>query len=335
MALNYTYIKYKDVHTLKNDESIDMNYEIVKNSCDASTSISTGVISPGNTITINFATDGNYTINLSTTNGNDSFTIKYFQNLLKSFITDAERLLCGCAKCDDCSECNECQDYLSAFMKSFGINSVNYPLYQAYVNLIAQDTVCDFTDEVICTIIHEKVFGSASVKEPMLKILSYYYAAFYYKDFYMAADFEEANYITTKYKFDKIAKCIKKLGVDPAEIIQQFEEGSMVYYWQLDNTEDTITEVIPLLSPAYIAAKSSLPFATFEAGHIVGYSQVGRICFAIMPTQIQNFTITDSLNNDVTDEFDVYYDNTMSLALFVSKIPYSFSNIYFKFKKLI
>jgi hypothetical protein len=109
----------------------------------------------------------------------------------------------------------------------------------------------------------------------------------------------------------------------------------MVYYWQLDNTEDTITEVIPQLSPAYIAAKSSLPFATFEAGHIVGYSQVGRICFAVMPTQIQNFTIIDSLNNDVTDEFDVYYDNTMSLALFVSKIPYSFGNIYFKFKKLI
>lgn len=335
MALNYTYIKYKDVHTLKNDESIVMNYEIVKNSCEASSIISTGVISPGNTITINFATDGNYTINLSTTVGEDSFDISYFQNLLKSFIADAEKLLCGCAKCNECEECNECQDYLGAFMKSYAINSVNYPLYQAYVDLIAQDTVCEFTDEVICTIIKEKVFGSASVKEPMLKILSYYYAAFYYKDYYSATDAEEQTYITTKYKFDKVSKCIKKLGVDPAEIIQQFEEGSMVYYWQLDNTEDTITEVIPQLSPAYIAAKSSLPFATFEAGHIVGYSQIGRICFAIMPTQIQNFVITDSLNNDVTDEFDVHYDNTMNLALFVSKIPYSFGNIYFKFKKLI
>ena len=180
MALNYTYIKYKDVHTLKNDESIDMNYQIVKVSCDASTTISTGVISPGNTITINFATDGNYTINLSTANGEGFFTIKYFQNLLKSFIADAERLLCGCAKCDECSECNECQDYLGAFMKAFGVNSVNFPLYQQYVDLIAQDTVCDFTDEVICTIIHEKVFGSASVKEPMLKILSYYYACLLY-----------------------------------------------------------------------------------------------------------------------------------------------------------
>jgi hypothetical protein len=214
MALNYTYIKYKDVHTLKNNESIDMNYEILKDSCDASTSISTGVIAPGNTITINFATDGNYTINLSTINDTDSFNIKYFQNLLKSFITDTERLLCGCSKCDDCAECNECQDYLGAFMKSFAFNSVNYPLYQTSVNAISQNSVCSFTDEVVCTLINEKVYGSSSVKRPMLEILGNYYLAFYYKDLSLGLDSEEENYITTKYKFVKISQCLKRLGID-------------------------------------------------------------------------------------------------------------------------
>ena len=335
MAVNYTYTRYKDTHTITNNESIEMTYEVIKVSCDASTTISTGIIDPAQSIILSFVVDGNYSIELKTLISESIFTIKTFQNLLNSFIRDAERLLCGCAKCDECAECNECQDYLAAFMKSFGINSVNYPLYQTYVELIAQDTVCDFTDEVICSIIHEKVFGTSSVKEPMLKILSYYYAAFYYKDYYMAVDEAEAEYITTKYKFAKIAKCIKKLGVDPADILTEFENGSMVYYWQLDNTEDTITEVTPLLSPAYIAAKSSLPFSVFEAGNIVSYANVGRICFAVMPTQIQNFLILDSLNNDVTNEFDIDYDNTMSLALFVSKIPYSFGNIYFKFKKVI
>lgn len=331
MALNYIYIKYKDIHTLTNNESMDMNYEVVKNSCDASSVLSTGVIIPGSTVTINFITDGNYTIKLKVENEEASFTIKYFQNLLKSFITSAEKLLCGCSKCDDCEDCNECQDYLGAFMKAFSINSLNYPLYQTYVNLISQNTVCEFTDQVICTLINEKVFGSSSVKEPMLKILSYYYAAFYYRDFYMASDVEEASYITTKYKFDKIAKCMRKLGVDPAEVIQ----GRMVYFWQLDNIDDTITEVISELSPNYIETKANLPLATFEAGHIVNYSQVGRICFIVMPTQVQNFTISDSLNNDVTDEFDTYYDNNLNLVLFVSKIVYAPSNIYFKFKKFI
>ena len=335
MALNYTYTNYKDVHTLTNNESLDMTYTIVKNSCDASTTLTTGIMTPGQTITLGFATDGHYTIELSTAAATDSFNIDYFQNLLMSFIRDSERLLCGCAKCDDCEECNECQDYLSAFMKSFAFNSVNAPLYQAYVYLIALGTVCDFTDEVICSIIHEKVFGTPSVKYPMLKILCYYYSAFYYKDYFMAADLDEMNYITTKYKFDKIAKCMKKLGVNPAEIFNEFENGSKVYYWQLDNTSDTIAQVIPLLSPAYILAKSSLPFSVFEAGNIVSYANVGRICFGIMPTQVQNFLILDSLNNDVTDEFDIHYENSMSLALFVSKIPYSFGSIYYKFKKLI
>jgi hypothetical protein len=218
MALNYTYIKYKDVHTLKNNESINMNYEILKDSCDVSTSISTGVIAPGNTITINFATDGNYTINLSTINDTDSFNIKYFQNLLKSFITDAEKVLCGCTPCKDCEECNECQDYLSAFMKAFSINTINFPSYQDYFEAIAQNNVCDFTNEVLCIILNEKVFGSASVKELMLKILSYYYLAFYFRDYSLALDSEEQNYITVKYKFDKISKCIKKLGITPSNI---------------------------------------------------------------------------------------------------------------------
>jgi hypothetical protein len=334
MALNYTYIDYKDVHTITNNESLDMTYSVVKNSCDASTTISTGIINPGQTITLNFATDGNYTIELSTLNDEAAVDIKYFQNLLKSFITDAEKLLCGCAKCDECSECNECQDYLGAFMKSFAFNSINTPLYQEYVNMIAEAVLCDFTDEVVCSITYQKVFGSSSVKEPMLKILSYYYAAFYYKDFLMAADPAEAEYVTTKYKFAKIAKCMKKLGVDPAQIFTLFESESNVYYWQLDNTQDGIAQVIALLSPAYIAAKPSLPFSTFEAGHIVSYVDVGKICFAVMPTQVQNFIISDSLNNDVTDEFDVHYESSMSLALFVSKIPYGFGNIYFKFKKI-
>jgi hypothetical protein len=214
MALNYTYIKYKDVHTLKNNESIDMNYEVVKNFCDANSSISTGVITPGNTITLNFITDGDYTINLSTTNDEGFFYVKSFQNLLKSFITDIEKLICGCSKCDDCEECNECQDYLGAFMKSFAFNSVNYPLYQTSVNAISQNSVCSFTDEVVCTLINEKVYGSSSVKRPMLEILGNYYLAFYYKDLSLAIDTEEENYITTKYKFVKISQCLKRLGID-------------------------------------------------------------------------------------------------------------------------
>jgi hypothetical protein len=42
-----------------------MTNSVVKNSCDASTTISTGIINPGQTKTLNFATDGNYTIDIA------------------------------------------------------------------------------------------------------------------------------------------------------------------------------------------------------------------------------------------------------------------------------
>ena len=214
MSLNYTYIKYKDVHSLKNNEPDNMNFTIVKNSCDSTLTLSSNTIAPDETAVLNFVTDGKYTINLSTENGEDSFEIYFYENLLASFITSIEKLLCGCSKCDECEECNECEEYLSAIMKGFSYDAVNNYLYQPYVSLITQVTLCELTDEVVCTITKEKVFGSASVKEPMLKILSYYYLAFYYKSLDLASDQEEVNYINIKYKFDKISKCIKKLGIN-------------------------------------------------------------------------------------------------------------------------
>lgn len=218
MPLNYTYIKYKDVHTLKNNESVQMNYEIVKNSCEADSIISTGVITSGSTITITFVTDGNYTINLSTTTTTDSFTINYFQYLLKSFIADAEKLLCGCSQCDECEECNECQDYLGAFMKAFSFYSLNFSLYQTYFESVSQDDLCSFTDEVLCTMLNERVYGSTSMKAPMLKILGYYYLAFYYKDLSLSTDTDEDNYVISKYKFVKLSKCLRGLGINTESI---------------------------------------------------------------------------------------------------------------------
>lgn len=335
MALNYIYIKYKDIHTLTNNESMDMNYEIVKNSCDASSVLSTGVIAPGNTVTINFVTDGNYTINLNTVNEEGSFTIKYFQNLLKSFITSVEKLLCGCSKCDDCEDCNECEDYLKTLVQALAYTSLNAPDYQVYVDAINEESKCLLNEYVLCSLIKEKVRGNSSYKDVILYFLANYYGAFYFREKFLATDAEEIAYVTTKYKYLTISKCMKKVGLNPADIITVVEANTEVYYWQLDNTEQDITDVIPLITEPYLATLPKVPFANFEIGKIVPYTQIGRICFAISPTQVQDFIITDSLNNDVTDAFDINYNVELNLALFVSKAVYSYSSIYFKFKKII
>jgi hypothetical protein len=331
--MNYLYTHYKDQHLLQNNQSINIGYTIFKVTCDATTTVSTGNIAPGNVVELKFTVDGQYNIDLYDANETDSFQVKTYNNLLLSFISNVEALLCGCSKCKDCEECNECETYLSAFMKAFSFNSFNTPIYDLYVNLIAEDSQCALESEVLCNILHEKVYGNATTKEPILQIIGFYYAAFYFKDFYSAEDSSEQEFITTKYKYDKIAKCMKKLGIDPAQAIQEFESSSTVYYYQLDSLTDTIFTENALLNSMYLSTKPSSALSVFEEGKIVNYSGVAKIAFVIMPTASQNFVISDSLNNDVTDDFVSLYDVPTNRVIFVSKLPYSNSSIYFKFKK--
>ena len=218
MALNYTYLKYKDTYTLKNNGSVTLTYSVSKVTCEATTEIKTGTILPGQTTVLNFIVDGNYSVYLaSSTEVGMPFIIKYYNNLLLSFISMVEGIICGCSKCNDCEECNQCEDYLGTFMKAQAFAAVNSPTYQGYINQITQDSICVFTEEVLCNLLHEKVYGNADVKEVMLKLIGFYYLSFYYQDKFLALDAQEKIYITEKYKFDKIAACMRKLGIIPTD----------------------------------------------------------------------------------------------------------------------
>ena len=127
---------------------------------------------------------------------------------------------------------------------------------------------------------------------------------------------------------------MKKVGLNPSNIVCQVEANTEVCYWQLNNTNDKIEDVITLINTSFLSTLPRASFEEFETGKIITYTEIGRICFAIYPTQVQNFVITDSLNNDITDAFDVDYNENLNLALFVSKAVYSHSSIYFKFKKI-
>lgn len=336
MAIIYTFTKYKDVYTIQNNGIVPFTYSINKQSCESTSPIlSNGLLNPNTTAEIKFPTDGVFIITLDTGEETTTITVTIYNNLLLSFINSVEKILCGCSKCNDCEDCNNCEDYWASLMKGHAFNLLNYPTYQTYFNTITQENICDFTDNIICSITREKVFGNIDIKEVTLKMIAYYYLSFFFKDFYSALDAEEAAYISIKYKFDKISKCLKKLGISSTETLEVFEQDAKVYYWQLNNIEDTIENIIPLLSEDFFNEKPFLPLTIFEQGHIVNYSQIGRICFAIKPTEIQNFLLVDSLNNDITDAFDIYYDSILKAVLYVSKVPYSYGDVYFKFKKLV
>jgi hypothetical protein len=218
MALNYTYLKYKDTYTLENTGTVNLTYHISKVTCEATTEIKTAVMVPGQISTLSFPVDGNYSVYLeSSTQVGMPFVIKHYNHLLTSFISMVEGIVCGCSKCDECEECNKCEDYLGTLLKAQAFNTLNYPVYQNYVNQITQDSLCVFSETVLCNLLHEKVYGNAEVKDAMLRLISFYYLAFYYQDKFLAVDAEEKAYVTEKYKFDKIAACMRKLGIIPTD----------------------------------------------------------------------------------------------------------------------
>jgi len=218
MALSYTHTNYQDVHTLTNTGVVNLTYHLSTVTCDTITEIKTGVILPTKSVVLTFVKDGTYSVYLeSSTETGAPIIIKSFNNLLNSFIAMIEGLVCGCHKCDDCEECNQCEDYLGAFMKAQAFYMINSPLYNAYYQSILGLNTCLITDEVVCSLLHEKVYGNVVTKDVMIYLLSCYYLAFYYKDHFLANDAAEQDYITTKYKFTKIVACMKKHGIDTTE----------------------------------------------------------------------------------------------------------------------
>ena len=107
-----------------------------------------------------------------------------------------------------------------------------------------------------------------------------------------------------------------------------------VYYWQMTNVTDDVTAVEQLISESYLSTKPSTNLSSFQDGFTVGYSNIGRIAFAILQTDIQDWQIFDTLGNDVTSAFDTFYNEALQATVYVSKEIYTYSTIYFRFNSL-
>lgn len=105
-----------------------------------------------------------------------------------------------------------------------------------------------------------------------------------------------------------------------------------IHYWQLDNTVQTITDVIPLVNPAYLEPLPFDTFTNFKAGVTIDYTKIARIAFALIETENLDYIIMDQGNVDVTAIFESYYYADTKIKLYVSKNIISHSSIEFKFK---
>lgn len=134
------------------------------------------------------------------------------------------------------------------------------------------------------------------------------------------------------YQMTKVDKFIQAEKTDcntiPSEVII-----NNIYYWQEESYLTTIEDIIPLTDDeGYFTDKLFDTYSNFEnIGKTINYEFLGRICFYATESNNQQFIVTDILNNDVTDIFDIIYLVDSNDTLFVSKDFYTPSNIFFKF----
>jgi hypothetical protein len=108
-----------------------------------------------------------------------------------------------------------------------------------------------------------------------------------------------------------------------------------IYYWQEESYITIIDDIIPLTYiENYFTDKLFDKYSNFkDIGKTINYENVGRICFYATESDDQKFIVTDILNNDVTDIFDIVYLVDSNDTIFVSKDFYTPSDIFFKFTK--
>lgn len=142
------------------------------------------------------------------------------------------------------------------------------------------------------------------------------------------------NSYQEKYQISKKNKFIQAEKTDCNDIPIQ-PKVSKIYYWQEQNYLTTIDDIIPLTyTTNYFTNKLFDTYANFEnIGKTINYEYLGRICFYATESNDQKFIVTDILNNDVTNIFDIQYTLNTNTTLFVSKDFYTPSSIFFKFKQ--
>lgn len=135
-----------------------------------------------------------------------------------------------------------------------------------------------------------------------------------------------------KYQFTKQNKFIQSELYD----CDSYTKYDKIFYWQEESYLTTKEILEPLVdNTGYFNDKSFDTFLNFSSGKNIEYNNIGRICFAIMESNVNSiYEIYDSLNNIVNHTFDFVFIDQINTTLIVSKNIYSHGNMTIKIKKI-
>ena len=135
----------------------------------------------------------------------------YYGMLINSIINEMELFLCGCG-CDSCDDCDKDEKLsLSLILKSFSYYTLMYKYNPKFYDAVFKCLNYSIQEIATCILIDEKVIGNSQKEDLFRKIISSFYLAFYFAEYYGASDISVIN---KKFKYDKIIKCIKNNNTD-------------------------------------------------------------------------------------------------------------------------
>lgn len=307
-----------------------------------------------NIIDLNITKDGRYRLD---TIINNLVTFIYFtrsfglRDLIITKLVSTICSDCGCNNpCDDCNEINgkNCLQnqtlftlvqhylYINKELNLSAFEDVTYETFDFYkyyfnVNYLS-------LNKLISTQCVDNYFSRKDIIDIDLfnTYLSIYYIG-WYREALNAIDttiVEDLAYLNKVYQYDKLSKCIVKLGIPITDLVNTvIIDPIKVYYWQTVIDEDS-SDVFETFSGDDLISYLYKPLDDFLAGYTASFNSIGKVVIAISKIDNTDFSIKDSLGNDITDEFNTLYDTASKTILFVSQLTYSNTNLYFKFQQV-
>ena len=295
--------------------------------------------------------DGRYRLEVAEALAPDKFV--YFTHSLDTrdlIVRKLIKVICKDCKCKDCNDCGDKKClanqslfnlihhylYVNKDFSTTGYPSVNNKTYDWYKKIFNTE-YDNLNSKLYEQCASSAILGLDDIDQDLLS----YYFAIYYVGWYLEAkleidnlDIESLEHLDKVYEYKKLSECIKKLGINIENIIEDFNNlPSNVHYWQLGMSED-FNDLQNLFNGTFLYSKPFETLEIFEEGFNVPQNSIGKICFGITNVDNQSFILEDSLGNDVTNNFETFYDNSLRCIVFCSIPSYSVGSLFFKFKTL-
>lgn len=264
-------------------------------------------------------------------------TIRNYPRLLKT-IQDGideicfECLTCGKKSLKDCTNCpkdgKEELDLLTLIIHYYNLGFVDYYPSLEYIRNV---TILDTQEAITNYVSQERLNGKGSINTSYKRLILLYYASIVLSELLNSSK-EDREIAMKDYGYYRYLPCFNKENFRLEDMIKALDNKTRVFYWQTSALQE-IKPIHDLIDTEYLHLHQSETYATFEQGFKIKHPEYGKICLAINYADLGGYEIYDVLGNDITDSFDIMVNEKAITVVFLSKLPFVKSEIFFKIRK--